>query len=161
MTEDFIDYGRLIDDAMRGIVKKALKIVQEKGLEGDHHFFITFQTQHPEVMMSDKLMEKYPEEMTIILQHQFWELEVDDKHFSVVLSFDNVQENLTVPFSALTSFADPSVKFGLQFRRPQFTAKGGKVEKEDKKKASKSAEKSELKAENSNIVTLDSFRKKK
>src|ERR1700735_1884512 len=116
MTEDYIEYGRLIDEAMRQIVRKSLLLVGEHGLKGDHHFFITFQTKFPGVMISDRLLEKYPEEMTIIIPHQFWELETDERGFSVVLSFDNIHESLVIPFEALTSFADPSVKFGLQFR---------------------------------------------
>lgn len=117
MSQDnFIDYGQLIDDAMHVIVKRALEIVVEEGLPGDHHFFISFLTQYPGVEISEKLMEKYPEEMTIVLQYQFQDLEVTDEGFQVTLSFDNVKEPLKIPFAALTAFADPAVKFGLQFR---------------------------------------------
>lgn len=117
MTQDeFINYGQLIDDAMHIIVKRALEIVVSEGLPGDHHFFISFLTDYPGVQISQALKQKYPEEMTIVLQYQFQDLYVDDNGFGVTLSFNNVNENLVIPFGALTAFADPSVKFGLQFR---------------------------------------------
>lgn len=116
MYDDFIDYGQLIDDAMHVIVKKALERVVKDGLPGKHHFFISFLTTYPGVSISDALKKKYPEEMTIVLQHQFEGLDVTDIGFSVTLSFDNVKERITIPFDSLAAFADPSVKFGLQFR---------------------------------------------
>lgn len=160
MTEEFIDYGKLIDESMRDIVRRTLKIAEENGLKNDHHFFITFQTRHAGVMISDKLVEKYPDEMTIILQHQFWDLEVDKEKFNIVLSFDNVKESLSIPFEALTSFADPSVKFGLQFRRANISAndQSGEEKKTTKKKGRKTAG---SKGGDSNVVALDNFRKKK
>jgi uncharacterized protein len=154
MAEDYIDYGKLIDEAMRQIVRKSLILVEEKGLTGDHHFFITFQTKFPGVMISDRLLEKYPEEMTIIIQHQFWELEIEEKSFSVVLSFDNVHESLNIPFDALTAFADPSVKFGLQFRKIPLKKESRQTKKTTKKKSGETDE------SGGNIVVLDSFRKK-
>ena len=161
MTEEFIDYGRLIDESMRDIVRKTLKLIEEKGLKGEHHFFITFQTRHDGVMISDKLVEKYPDEMTIILQHQFWDLEVDQERFNVVLSFDNVKESLSIPFDALTSFADPSVKFGLQFRRAAISANVNQTEEQEKKGKKRGKKAAGSKAGESNVVTLDNFRKKK
>ena len=146
--------------------RNTLKLVQKTGLKGDHHFFITFVTKYPGVMISDKLLDKYPDEMTIILQHQFWELEVDDNYFSVVLSFDNVHESLTVPFDSLTAFADPSVKFGLQFRRASIhneehtTPKSQLAKAGAKKRKSKQGNNDSDDSSDSNVIMLDSFRKK-
>lgn len=116
MHEDHIDYPYLIDQAMRGVVREVLRKVQTSGLPADHHFFISFATNHPDVKMSEQLRAKYPSEITIVMQHQFWDLKVDDKGFGVSMSFGGVPEKLAVPFSALTGFADPSIKFGLQFQ---------------------------------------------
>lgn len=171
MEESFIDYGQLIDEAMHIIVKKALERVSKEGLPGEHHFFISFLTGHPGVSVSEALRKKYPEEMTIVLQHQFDGLRVTDKGFRVSLSFDNVKENIEVSFDALVAFADPSVKFGLQFRHMDelddeefsdledfpFSEEDavGNVEKESKKKKTvKKPSKS-----GNNVIQIDSFRK--
>lgn len=114
MTKDF-DYTALVDRAMRRVVYDVLRQVAVDGLADPHHFFITFRTEHPGVVMSDMLRSKYPQEITIVLQHQFRDLKVEQDYFRVTLSFSNIPEKLTVPFDALTGFADPSVKFGLQF----------------------------------------------
>lgn len=116
MKKNIIDYSDLVDDAMHFIVKRSLEIFAKNNLDGDHHFFISFITKYPGVSISEKLHNKYPYEMTIVLQYQFENLLINDDGFSVCLSFDNQQEKIVVPFSALTAFADPSVKFGLQFR---------------------------------------------
>jgi hypothetical protein len=116
MKKNIIDYSDLVDDAMHFIVKRSLEIFAGNNLDGDHHLFISFITKYPGVSISEKLHHKYPYEMTIVLQHQFENLLINDDGFSVCLSFDNQQEEIVVPFSALTAFADPSVKFGLQFR---------------------------------------------
>lgn len=100
---------------MHIIVKRALGHIKNGALPGKHHFFISFLTVHPDVKLPKHLKEKYPDEMTIVLQHQFEELKIDDAGFSVVLSFDNIKEKIVIPFAALIAFADPSVKFGLQF----------------------------------------------
>lgn len=111
-----IDYPTMIDDAMRGVVRHALRQVEAEGeLPGEHHFFITFDTNFEGVEISPTLKKKYPNEMTIVLQHQFWDLIVTDAQFSVTLSFNKTPEKLVVPFAAMTAFADPSIKFGLQF----------------------------------------------
>jgi hypothetical protein len=115
MADDGLRYERMVEDALRSVVGRALSHVAERGLPGDHHFYITFQTDHPEVVMPDHLRARYPSEMTIILQHQFWGLEVGRAAFGVTLSFANVPERLTVPFESVVAFADPSVRFGLQF----------------------------------------------
>tara|TARA_B100001123_G_scaffold292517_1_gene326048 strand:+ start:416 stop:949 length:534 start_codon:yes stop_codon:yes gene_type:complete len=110
-----IDYPALIDNAMRSVVKSALEHAARFGLPGDHHFFVSFLTQFPGVDLSPALMTRYPEEMTIVIQHQYWDLKAEADHFSLMLSFNNVPEKLIVPYEALTAFADPSIKFGLQF----------------------------------------------
>lgn len=116
MQKEFIDYSALVDDAMHLIVKKSLQIFAKNAVNTDHHFFISFITKYPGVSLAEKLKNKYPYEMTIVLQYQFEDLVVGDDHFSVSLSFDGKKENIVIPFAALTAFADPSVKFGLQFR---------------------------------------------
>lgn len=114
-TMDTIDYPGLIDAAMRNVVREALIHVDKFGLPGDHHFFISFQTNYPGVSISPQLKARYPEEITIVVQHQFWDLKIGKDKFSIMLSFNNIPEKLVVPLDALTAFADPSIKFGLQF----------------------------------------------
>ena len=115
MTVDLIRYDILAQDALRGVVRRVLSDAAKKGLPGDHHFFITFYTHEEGVRLSPRLLQQYPEEMTIVLQHQFWDLKVSDQSFEVGLSFGGVVETLFVPFAAIKGFADPSVKFMLQF----------------------------------------------
>jgi hypothetical protein len=115
MAEDLIRYDILAQDALRGVVRKVLSEVARTGLPGEHHFFISFATRAPGVRISSRLLAQYPEEMTIVLQHQFWDLTVTEQAFEVGLSFNNVPERLLVPFTAIKGFADPSVQFGLQF----------------------------------------------
>ena len=115
MAESWLRYDRMVEQALRGVVRKALSEAGQRGLPGDHHFYITFHTDRPGVGIADWLHQQYPQEMTIILQHQFWDLVVDEDRFAITLSFGGRHERLTIPFSALTAFADPSVKFGLQF----------------------------------------------
>jgi len=114
-VEDLIRYDILAQEALRSVVKKVLQEVARTGLPGEHHFYITFDTRHAGVRMSSRMLDKYPEEMTIVVQHQFWDLEATDHGFSIGLSFDNVPEALSIPFSAVRGFFDPSVQFGLQF----------------------------------------------
>lgn len=115
MPEDLMRYDLLAQDALRGVVRSALARVARDGLPGDHHLFIALDTRHPATQLSDKLRRKYPEEITIVLQHQFWNLEVRESEFAVELTFDNVLEKLVVPFTAVKGFFDPAVQFGLQF----------------------------------------------
>jgi len=115
-------YDLLAQRALLGVVRSALEKVARDGLPGEHHFFISFATAAPGVQVSAALRQRFPEEMTIVLQHTFWNLEVSQKRFSVKLSFDNVPETLVVPFAALTGFFDPSVQFGLQFEVASDTA---------------------------------------
>ena len=112
---DQIRYDLLTQQALRGVVRSVLTDTAKKGLPGDHHFYISFDTRADGVRLSDRLRAQYPEEMTIILQHQFWDLKVGEDDFEVGLSFGGIPERLTVPFEAINGFFDPSVQFGLQF----------------------------------------------
>jgi hypothetical protein len=115
MATDHIRYDVLARDALRGVLRKVLSDAAAHGLPGEHHFFITFVSKADGVKISPRLLAQYPEEMTIILQHQFWDLIVSEDRFEVGLSFGGIPERLVIPFSAIKSFLDPSVKFGLQF----------------------------------------------
>jgi hypothetical protein len=115
MTQDLIRYDVLVQDALRGVVKKIIGEVVKTGLPGQHHFYVTFDTHHPGVRMSTRLRQRYPDEMTVVLQHQFWDLNVSDVAFEVGLSFSGIPERLYVPLNSIKGFFDPSVQFGLQF----------------------------------------------
>ncbi len=116
MDQDPFRYDKWIENALRSVVKQALEQVRDSGLWGNHHFYITFQTTFPGVEMPEKLQAQYPEEITIVLQYEFWDMLVGDEEFNVTLSFDNVRSPLKVPYAAITAFADPAVKFGLQLK---------------------------------------------
>ena len=126
-----INYELLVEDSLRTVVRGALAIVQEYGLLGESHFYITFRTQADGVQLDDTLKEGNPQEMTIVLQHQFWDLTVEENQFSVGLSFSGVQYQLVIPFSAVTHFTDPSVGFGLQFSNPDEPQKQSDSENSD------------------------------
>lgn len=115
MNQDHIRYDLLVQEALKGVVRQVLTDAAEQGLPGEHHFYVSFRTVDPGVRISQRLREKYPEEMTIVLQHQFWDLSVTEHAFEVGLSFSGIPERLLVPFDALTGFFDPSVQFGLKF----------------------------------------------
>ena len=115
MPKDMIRYDVLAQEAFRGLVKKVLTEVSHAGLPGDHHFYVMFDTRAPGVRISARLKERYPEEMTIVIQHQYWELAVSDTAFEVGLSFSGVPEKLVVPFASIRGFFDPSVEFAVQF----------------------------------------------
>lgn len=110
-----IDYEALQQDAMRGVVRAVLNQIVKSGLPGEHHFYISFLTQSPGVILSKRLKEKYPHEMTIVLQHRFWDLIVSEDRFEVKLTFDGIPERLVIPYRSIKVFIDPSVRFGLQF----------------------------------------------
>lgn len=114
-----IDYPRLVHEALRDVVRRALAQVAEEGLPGEHHFVLSFKTRHAGVRLPKFLLDLHPEEMTVVLQHQFWDLYVDRDAFSVVLTFGGSRQPISVPFAALTAFADPSVPFGLRFEAPE------------------------------------------
>ena len=172
MAKDPIDYEAMAQTALRDVVKKTISYTEKHGLLGNHHFYITFATEHPGVEVPDYLRDQYGDEITIVLQYEFWDLVAESKGFYVTLCFDDAHEKLYVPYTALLSFVDPSVKFGLQFNPvTEEHSEVGKVIKGDKpsdKVVDKLADKSgKIKEKNvkapkggSNIVTLDSFRKK-
>lgn len=113
---DKIGYEALTQSAMRGVVRHVLRTVQKNGAPaGDHHFYITFRTRAPGVNIADHLVERFPQDMTIVVQHQYWDLEVYDGHFEIILKFAGVPQHLHIPFAAITRFVDPSVNFGLTF----------------------------------------------
>ncbi len=114
MSHD-IDYGNLMHAAMRGLIKTVLRDVAENGLPGAHHFFITFDTSHPDAELADWLSDRYPDEMTVVMQHWFDNLEIGEDGFSITLNFGDAPETLYVPFDAIRTFVDPSVEFGLRF----------------------------------------------
>lgn len=161
MSKELIDYSILVDNAMHLIVKKSLQIFAASEDRGEHHFFISFVTKHKGVVISDKLHKKYPYEMTIVLQHQFEELQVEEDYFSVYLSFNNEKEKIVIPFSALTAFADPSVKFGLQFRHVEENKEDSHLAKlqEEVKEGSLAQSNNSVEAEE-NVIALD-FKNKK
>ena len=110
-----LSYEKMVEDALRGVLRQALKITEAQGLPGSHHFYITFDTTHPGVKIPESLRSQHPSEMTIVLQHQFWDLHVTQESFEITLSFSGVSQPLFIPFAAVTAFADPHAKFGLQF----------------------------------------------
>src|SRR4051812_2192376 len=116
MAKDFIGYQALTDSALRGVVRDALRRIEKSGLIGAHHFYLTFKTHADGVDIPDFLKEQYPDEMTIIIQHQYWALKVKEDYFEVTLTFKKLPAPLHIPFNALTAFFDPGVQFGLQFR---------------------------------------------
>jgi uncharacterized protein len=184
---DKFQYETLVDEALRGVVRRVLTHAAERGLPGTHHFYISFRTGEPGVEMPDYLRTKYPDEMTIVLQHQYWGLEVTDETFEVTVSFNKRNERLKVPFAALSAFVDPSVRFGLQFekrgaatpslpapdKRPALIGPGA-ADGESKQAADTAApaaaaddqtppadgEGHDDKPGSAKIVTLDAFRKK-
>jgi hypothetical protein len=118
MPQDLYAYDEMVETALKGVVREALQRAARNGLRGGHHFYITFRTGAPGVTIPAYLRTKYPGEMTVVLQHQFWGLEVSEEGFAVTLSFQSRMERLSIPFAAVTAFADPSVQFGLQFGVP-------------------------------------------
>jgi len=157
MAQDPLSYDKMVETALRGVARQALALAAREGLPGDHHFYIAFRTTAPGVVVPPQILAKYPEEMTIVLQHQFWGLEVGDEAFAVSLSFSGRVERLTVPFPAITSFADPSVKFGLQFTMP---AADPPNEAATVPAALPPAETAPPERPAAEIVTLDRFRKR-
>ena len=127
-AERHIDYEALAQGAMRGIVRTVLGRVAKSGLPGEHHFYIAFNTEAPGVVISKRLKQKYPEEMTVVLQHRFWDLTVTEERFEVKLTFDGIPERLSVPFTAVKVFFDPSVPYGLQFEEAEATSEASSQE---------------------------------
>jgi hypothetical protein len=180
MATDLIRYDLLAQDALRGLVRRVLGDVARDGLPGEHHFYISFRTDAPGVKLSPRIREQHPSEMTIVLQHQFWDLDVNDTYFAVGLSFGGVPERLLVPYEALSGFFDPSVQFGLKFEKVEDTAAGGATEPAETQDvaelptAARTAQRSAAEApsapaetapaagtgDGAQVVSLDKFRKK-
>ncbi|WP_102109209.1 SspB family protein [Oceaniglobus roseus] len=146
-----IDYGNLMHRAMRGLIQEVLTGVAANGLPGDHHFFITFDTLHPDVEIADWLSDRYPEEMTVVMQHWFDNLEVTDDGFSVTLNFGDNPEPLYIPYDAIRTFVDPSVEFGLRFETQDHDGDDDPEDDDDGDDA--------LPSPAAQVVSLDSFRK--
>lgn len=166
MRRSRIDYGRLVESALRTVVRDVLQRLGSEGTPPPHHFYITFRTRHPGVAIPEFLRDRYPVDMTIVLQHQYWDLEVDDNGFGVTLSFNDQMQRLRIPFSAIKVFADPGVEFGLQFTLDEdgeppaaepvrLLGAGGRESVDDEPEP---AEKEP--SAGAEIVTLDRFRKK-
>ena len=179
MADDHIRYDILAQEALRGVMRKVLAEVARTGLPGNHHFFITFLTGAPGVRVSSRLRERYPEQMTIVIQFQYWDLKVTDTGFEVGLSFSDVPEKLEIPFSAVRGFYDPSVNFELEFdvktdgaAADETTAqpapepltivseKKPKAEKKAAAEAEKKPAVADAGAKGAEVVSLDAFRKK-
>ena len=150
MSQDLIRFDLLVQEALRGVVRKVLTDAAAQGLPGEHHFYVSFRTDAPGVRISNRLREKYPEEMTIVLQHQFWDLAPGETFFSVTLKFGGQPKTLSVPYAALTRFYDPSVQFLLQFEATP------SVEAEP----TPTAPETPVDPDAPNVVSLDHFRKK-
>ena len=152
-----IDYGNLMHRAMRSLIQEVLVGVQKEGLPGQHHFFITFDTMHPDVEIADWLSDRYPGEMTIVIQHWFADLEVTDEGFAITLNFGDNPEPLYIPYDAIKTFVDPSVEFGLRFETQD---DDGSVEDDDDEAPMvEMAEEEPKPRKEAEVVSLDQFRK--
>lgn len=161
MAKDPLDYETMVQIALREVVYESLSYTEKNGLPGNHHYYITFAAEYPGIEIPDYLKDQYGDEITIVLQYEFWDLKAGKQGFHVTLCFDDAHEKLYIPYGALLSFVDPSVKFGLQFT-PIFAdsspvESAEKVIKGDKNPNDKKAE---IPTDGSNVITLDKFRKK-
>ncbi|HVT55102.1 MAG TPA: ClpXP protease specificity-enhancing factor SspB [Xanthobacteraceae bacterium] len=162
MADDMIGYEQLMQDALRGVVRAGLQeAASPRGLPGKHHFYITFRTHAPGVVIPEHLRARYTDEMTIVLEHQFWDLEVYPDRFRVILKFSGQPHPITIPFTAITRFFDPSVKFGLQFEHPhsdEARMASGDAPPAPAARVQESA--APTASGDSSVVSLDAFRKK-
>jgi hypothetical protein len=175
MESDEIDYAERMHQSLLGVIRDLLIDTAREGLPGDHHFYLTFDTNHPGVGMPDHLRARHPSTMTIVLQHQYWDLTITDERFSLQLSFNGKQESLSIPFDALTSFVDPSVQFGLPLRdastdhevvdvqqvtpSPKPSAEGDAPEADTTEPSEDNEGGEGDEGEKDNVITLDRFRK--
>lgn len=158
--DDYIGYEALTQAAMRGVVREALKQVASNSTPpGDHHFYITFRSRAPGVKMAEQLIERFPEEMTIVVQHQFWDLEVHEGFFEIILKFNGVPQHLSIPFAAMTRFVDPAVNFGVSFEK-QATDDDTELILPPQTPASEGDETDVASSTDATIVSLDHFRRK-
>ncbi|HYE50207.1 MAG TPA: ClpXP protease specificity-enhancing factor SspB [Azospirillaceae bacterium] len=165
MSRDQLRYDRMVEAALRGVVREALGEAASRGLPGEHHFYISFRTGFPGVRIPEYLKSQYPAEMTIVLQYQFYGLEVTDSQFQVTLSFNGSHERLVIPLAAITTFADPSVNFALQFQPSDEDAEEAEEELAEESAAPADAEETAAAADDDQpktgtVVALDAFRKK-
>jgi hypothetical protein len=158
MAQALFHYEKMVEDALRGVVRDALRRAAREGLRSAHHFYIGFAVNAPGVDIPDYLRQKFADEMTIVLQHQFWDLEVDEARFAVTLSFQKQLERLIVPFAAIRSFADPSVNFALEFAAPE--AESGKPAPGVPAAIAPAPTPAAADKGTAEVVTLDSFRKR-
>ncbi|MEP3246991.1 MAG: ClpXP protease specificity-enhancing factor SspB [Sneathiella sp.] len=159
-----INYNQLVEQALMEVVRESLRRAAKDGLAGQQHFYVTFRTGHTGVVLPTHLKERYQDEMTIVLQHQFWNLTIEQDLFSLELSFNHKRETLVIPFDAITAFADPSVQFGLQFNlsaEPTLpSAELSEIPEEDNTAPAKDLEESSDEPKAGEVITLDAFRKK-
>jgi len=163
VNKDSIDYQALVQEALRGVVRGALQRVAKDGrLPGAHHFYIAFHTAHPGVKVSEAILQRYPQEMTIVMQHQFWDLHVGEDDFQITLSFNNVPEKLSIPYVAIKNFFDPSTRFGLQFTVAGMEAASAepRVLETPGKAAAEIPKEEDTPRKPGEVVSLDQFRKK-
>jgi hypothetical protein len=161
--DDPLDYARLVREALRDVPRQALRLAASEGLPGDHHFYLTFRTSHPGVALSPGLHARYPDQMTIVLQHQFRDLAVGEEAFSVTLRFGGLPERVHVPFAALVAFADPAAKFGLQFERGGEAAPGAQEARGREEEAAEPAlvtGSAPAETPSGNVVDIRSFRRR-
>lgn len=154
-----IDYGKLMHRAMRSLIQDVLEGVRRDGLPGDHHFFITFDTTHAGVEIADWLSDRYPSEMTVVMQHWFDDLEVDDEGFAVTLNFGDAPERLSIPYDAIVTFVDPSVEFGLKFDSHDSDEDDDGPEPPDGPSDGDETDQGDAAHHDAEVVSLDSFRK--
>ena len=160
MAQDLFQYDRMVERALRGVVRDALQRAAQEGLRGAHHFYVGFATEMPGVAIPDYLREKYQGEMTIVLQHQFWDLEIGEEAFSIPLSFQKQLERLTIPFEAIRSFADPSVNFALEFAGPAVGPDATKLPAAVPTQATPQQQTEPGEKPAGEVVSLDRFRKR-
>ncbi len=160
---DYIGYEALTQAAMRGVVREALRqAAKGSAPPGDHHFYVTFRTKAPGVKIPDHLIEQFPEEMTIVIQHQYWDLEVHDGHFEIILKFNRVPQHLSIPYVAMTRFVDPAVNFGVSFEKGESLKADASVvaPAPDAAETETDAAAENDGAEGETVVSLDAFRRK-
>ncbi|MFK7753984.1 MAG: SspB family protein [Sedimentitalea sp.] len=154
-----IDYGNLMHTAMRGLIKTVLRDVAQHGLPGQHHFFITFDTAHPDAELADWLADRYPGEMTVVMQHWFDNLDVGEDGFAVTLNFGDAPEPLYIPYDAIKTFVDPSVEFGLRFESGDEEERSDDATPEPINSGPSETKSAEVEKTDGEVVSLDSFRK--